>query len=78
MGNPRLNTMVKGETMTPVPEGTITTTETWQEGSDNPVLLVNAGLVSDVSKLIMGGGDSFEVATDIIRLVTKFNNKEKE
>ena len=64
--------------MTPVPEGTITTTETWQEGSDSPVLLVNAGLVSDVSKLIMGGGDSFEVATDIIRLVTKFNNKEKE
>ena len=78
MGNPRLNTMVKGEAMTPVPEGTITTTETWQEGSDSPVLLVNAGLVSDVSELIMGGGDSFEVATDIIRLVTKFNNKEKE
>ena len=78
MGNPRLNTMVRGEAMTPVPEGTITTTETWQEGSDSPVLLVNAGLVSDVSKLIMGGGDSFEVATDIIRLVTKFNNKEKE
>ena len=64
--------------MTPVPEGTITTTETWQEGSDSPVLLVNAGLVSDVAKLIMGGGDSFEVATDIIRLGTKFNNKEKE
>ena len=59
--------------MTPVPEGTITTTETWQE-----VLLVNADLISDVSKLIMGGGDSFEVATDIIKLVTKFNNKEKE
>ena len=78
MGNPRLNTMVKGEAMTPVPEGTITTTETWQEGSDSPVLLVNAGLVSDVSELIMGGGDSFEVAIDIIRLVTKFNNKEKE
>lgn len=64
--------------MTPVPEGIITTTETWQEGSDSPTLLVNAGLVSDVSELIMGGGNSFEVATDIIRLVTKFNNKEKE
>ena len=64
--------------MTPVPEGIITTTETWQEGSDSPTLLVNAGLVSDVSKLIMGGGDSFEVATDIIRLVTEFDNKEKQ
>ncbi len=64
--------------MTPVPEGIITTTETWQEGSDSPTILVNAGLVSDVSKLIMGGGDSFEVATDIIRLVTEFNNKEKQ
>ena len=64
--------------MTPVPEGIITTTETWQEGSDSPTLLVNASLVSDVSKLIMGGGDSFEVAANIIRLVTEFNNKEKE
>ena len=53
MGNPRPNTMAKGEAMTPVPEGIITTTETWQEGSDSPTLLVNAGLVSDVSKLIM-------------------------
>jgi len=78
LGNPRPNTMAKGEAMTPVPEGIITTTETWQEGSDSPTILVNAGLVSDVSKLIMGGGDSFEVATDIIRLVTKFNNKEEE
>ena len=78
MGNPRPNTMAKGEAMTPVPEGIITTTETWQEGSDSPTILVNAGLVSDVSKLIMGGGDSFEVATDIIRLVTEFNNKEKQ
>jgi len=78
LGNPRPNTMAKGEAMTPVPEGIITTTETWQEGSDSPTILVNAGLVSDVSKLIMGGGDSFEVATDIIRLVTEFNNKEKQ
>jgi hypothetical protein len=70
--------MARGEEMTPVPEGIITTTTTWQEGSDSPTLLVNAGLVSDVSKLIMGGGDSFEVATDIIRLVTEFNNKEKQ
>ena len=30
MGNPRLNTMVRGETMTPVPEGVITTTEILQ------------------------------------------------
>ena len=27
MGNPRPNTMAKGEAMTPVPEGIITTTE---------------------------------------------------
>jgi hypothetical protein len=63
----------------PTPNGEITTSTIWvQEGSDSPALLVNAGLVSDVSKLIMGGGDSFEVATDIIKLVTAFNNKEKE
>jgi hypothetical protein len=63
----------------PTPNGDLTTSEIWvQEGSDSPTLLVNAGLVSDVSKLIMGGGDSFEVATDIIKLVTAFNNKEKE
>ena len=30
MGNPRLNTMVKGEAMTPVPEGIITTTDILQ------------------------------------------------
>ena len=30
MGNPRLNTMAKGEAMTPVPEGEITTTEILQ------------------------------------------------
>jgi hypothetical protein len=63
----------------PTPNGEITTLQIWQqEGSDSPTLLVNAGLVSDVSKLIMGGGDSFEVAADIIRLVTAFNNKEEE
>jgi hypothetical protein len=63
----------------PTPNGEITTSTIWvQEGSDSPALLVNAGLVSDVSKLIMGGGDSFEVATDIIKLVTAFNNKETE
>jgi hypothetical protein len=63
----------------PTPNGEITTSQIWQqEGSDSPTLLVNAGLVSDVSKLIMGGGDSFEVAADIIRLVTAFNNKEEE
>jgi hypothetical protein len=63
----------------PTPNGEITTLQIWQqEGSDSPTLLINAGLVSDVSKLIMGGGDSFEVAADIIRLVTAFNNKEEE
>ena len=30
MGNPRPNTMAKGEAMTPVPEGEITTTEILQ------------------------------------------------
>ena len=30
MGNPRPKTMAKGEAMTPVPEGEITTTETLQ------------------------------------------------
>jgi hypothetical protein len=47
LGNPRLNTMVRGETM-----------------------LVNAKLASDVSDLIMGGGNSIEVAIEIIKLVT--------
>lgn len=31
MGNPRLNTMAKGEAMTPVPEGEITTTQSWSQ-----------------------------------------------
>ena len=30
MGNPRLNTMVRGEKIMPVPEGVITTTEILQ------------------------------------------------
>ena len=30
MGNPRPNTMARGETMTPVPEGIITTTDILQ------------------------------------------------
>ena len=30
MGNPRLNTMARGEEMTPTPEGVITTTEILQ------------------------------------------------
>ena len=30
MGNPRPNTMAKGEAMTPVPEGVITTTDILQ------------------------------------------------
>ena len=29
MGSPRLTTMVKGETIMPVPGGEITSTETW-------------------------------------------------
>jgi len=31
LGNPRSNTMARGEAMTPVPEGIITTTTTWSE-----------------------------------------------
>ena len=31
MGGPRLNTMVKGETVMPIPGGDITSTETWTE-----------------------------------------------
>ncbi len=53
MGNPRLNTMAKGESM-----------------------LVNAKLVSNVSELIMGGGNSYEVAIKIIKLVKEYD-KEK-
>jgi len=30
LGNPRLNTMAKGEAMTPTPDGVITTTEILQ------------------------------------------------
>ena len=53
MGNPRLNTMVGGETM-----------------------LVNAKLASDVSDLIMGGGNSIEVAIEIIKLVKQYDKEE--
>lgn len=60
----------------PTPEGQITTSTIWQqEGSG---FTADPGLVSDVSNLIMGGGYSNEVATDIIKLVVDFYNKEKE
>ena len=36
-------------------------------------MLVNAKLVSDVSDLIMGGGNSFEVAIEIIKLVKQYD-----
>jgi hypothetical protein len=31
LGGPRLNTMAKGETIMPTPQGDITSTETWSE-----------------------------------------------
>ena len=31
MGSPRLNTMAKGETIMPTPQGDITSTQTWDE-----------------------------------------------
>ena len=43
---------------------------------EGETMLVNAKLVSDVSDLIMGGGNSFEVATEIIQLVQKYDKEE--
>ncbi len=48
----------------PVPEGNITTSE---------ILIPNVeevnNLIQEVSNLIIGGGNSYEVASDIIKLV---------
>jgi hypothetical protein len=40
-------------------------------------MLVNAKLASDVSDLIMGGGNSIEVAIEIIKLVNLQYDKEE-
>jgi hypothetical protein len=55
--------MVKGETIMPVPQGDITTTEILVPEEE-----VN-NLIQEVSNLIIGGGNSYEVASDIIKLV---------
>jgi hypothetical protein len=39
-------------------------------------MLVNAKLASDVSDLIMGGGNSIEVAIEIIKLVKQYDKEE--
>jgi hypothetical protein len=56
--------MVKGETIMPVPGGEITTSEILVPEVEQ----VN-NLVQEVSNLIIGGGNSYEVASDIIKLV---------
>lgn len=48
----------------PVPEGVITTTEILV-----PVEEEVNNLIQEVSNLIIGGGNSYEVASDIIKLV---------
>jgi hypothetical protein len=56
--------MVKGETVMPVPEGNITTSDILV-----PVEEEVNNLIQEVSNLIIGGGNSYEVALDIIKLV---------
>jgi hypothetical protein len=56
--------MVKGETVMPVPEGNITTSDILV-----PVEEEVNNLIQEVSNLIIGGGNSYEVASDIIKLV---------
>ena len=48
----------------PVPEGNITTSEILV-----PVEEEDNNLIQEVSNLIIGGGNSYEVASDIIKLV---------
>jgi hypothetical protein len=48
----------------PVPEGNITTSEILV-----PVEEEVNNLIQEVSNLIIGGGNSYEVASDIIKLV---------
>jgi hypothetical protein len=57
--------MVKGETVMPVPGGEITTTEILVPVVEEEV----NSLIQEVSNLIIGGGNSYEVASDIIKLV---------
>jgi hypothetical protein len=57
--------MVKGETVMPVPGGEITTTEILVPVVEEEV----NNLIQEVSNLIIGGGNSYEVALDIIKLV---------
>ena len=49
----------------PVPEGNITTTEILVPVVEEEV----NNLIQEVSNLIIGGGNSYEVASDIIKLV---------
>jgi hypothetical protein len=57
--------MVKGETVMPVPEGNITTSDILVPVVEEEV----NNLIQEVSNLIIGGGNSYEVASDIIKLV---------
>jgi hypothetical protein len=57
--------MVKGETVMPIPGGEITTTEILVPVVEEEV----NSLIQEVSNLIIGGGNSYEVASDIIKLV---------
>jgi hypothetical protein len=57
--------MVKGETVMPVPEGNITTSDILVPVAEEEV----NNLIQEVSNLIIGGGNSYEVASDIIKLV---------
>jgi hypothetical protein len=57
--------MAKGETVMPVPEGNITTSEILVPVVEEEV----NNLIQEVSNLIIGGGNSYEVASDIIKLV---------
>ena len=49
MGSPRLNTMVKGETVMPIPGGEITSTETWTEV---PAVTDEAILAADAEEAV--------------------------
>jgi hypothetical protein len=60
--------MVKGETVMPVPGGEITTSEILVP-EVVPVEEEVSNLIQEVSNLIIGGGNSYEVASDIIKLV---------
>jgi hypothetical protein len=61
--------MVKGETVMPVPGGEITTSEILVPEVVPVVEEEVNNLIQEVSNLIIGGGNSYEVASDIIKLV---------